>query len=632
VKHSPPPWSPGRAAPTLLRLMLRPPSPGLAHLADALADLERRGLRRRPPTPMREDDRSFSSNDYLGLARRPAPPTRSGAGASRLIAGERQEHAELEAALAEWLETEACLVFSSGYAANVGTLTALAGSGDLIVSDALNHASLIDGMRLSKARVVVTPHNDVDAIDRALAARQEGRAWVVVESYYSMDADGPDLAALRAACDRHRAALFVDEAHALGVLGPDGRGRAAEARITADVLVGTLGKALGSQGAFVAGSALLRDWLWNRARSFVFSTGLAPVSARAARLALEEIRSHADRRERVLANAERLRAGLLQRGLRPMGFGHVIPILAGTPEHASNWSEQLANADLAIPPIRPPTVPEGTSRLRLTVTALHDDSDIDHVIDAMTNTLTMEPNTMTPATRTPASRAPMIVITGTGTEIGKTVVSTGVTEAWARRGLKVAGIKPVESGRTPGGILGGDGEALATVSSFDVTKDPPPYLLDAPVSPHLAARREGRVIDPVAIRDWVAGYRARAEAVVLELPGGLFSPLNEDLTNADLLATLDPTAIVLVAPDRLGVLHDVAATRRAAESLGLRFDGIVLSAPENPDSSTGTNEAELARLEPSLPVLVRLPRAGRAELAPYFVRTLERLLARATHA
>jgi 8-amino-7-oxononanoate synthase len=575
---------------------------------------------------MREDERSFSSNDYLGLARRTAPSTRSGAGASRLIAGERVEHAELEAALADWLETDACLVFSSGYAANVGTLSALAAPGDLIVSDALNHASLIDGMRLSKARVVVTPHNDVDAIERALASRQEGRAWVVVESYYSMDADGPDLGLLRAACDRHRAALYVDEAHALGVLGPDGRGRAAEAQVTADVLVGTLGKALGSQGAFVAGSVLLREWLWNRARSFVFSTGLAPVSARAALLALNEIRAHSDRRERVLANAERLRTGLRRLGLHPMGFGHVVPLLAGTPDHASRWSKQLAEAGVAIAPIRPPTVPEGTSRLRLTVTALHEPRDIDQVIDAMATTSNPTQEPMNPAPRTPTPRAPMIVITGTGTEIGKTVVSTGLTQAWAQRGLKVAGIKPVESGRTPGGNLGGDGEALAKVSSFDVTKDLPPYLLNDPVSPHLAARREGREIDPVTIRAWVEGYRARAEAVVLELPGGLFSPLHEQLTNADLLASLEPTAIVLVAPDRLGVLHDVAATRRAAETLGLRFDGIVLSAPAQPDSSTDTNEAELTRLEPSLPVLARLPRATSEELAPSFAQALKLLL------
>ncbi len=365
-------------------LFMHPPTPpALAHLAAALHDLEQRGLRRRTPPTQRDDAACFSSNDYLGLAHRLASPHRCGAGASRLIAGECTEHAALETALAAWLGTEAALVFSSGYAANVGTVAALASPDDLIVSDALNHASLIDGIRLSRARVVVTPHNNLDAIEHALATRREARAWVIVESYYSMDADGPDLAGLRASCDRQRAGLYVDEAHALGVLGPNGRGRAAEAGVRPDVLVGTLGKSLGSQGAFVAGSSLLRDWLWNRARSFVFSTGLAPASAAAARVALNESLAHPELRERVLANAERLRSGLLRLGLEPLGFGHIIPLLAGSPEDATAWSMQLAANGVFVPPIRPPTVPDGTSRLRLTVTARHCESDLERVLGAL---------------------------------------------------------------------------------------------------------------------------------------------------------------------------------------------------------------------------------------------------------
>lgn len=248
----------------------------LQHLDAELAELERRDLLRRPPPPADPRLRSFCSNDYLGLAADPPPPAPSGSGASRLIAGERAEHRELEQRLASWTGTEDALVFSSGYAANVGVLSALASPGDLIVSDALNHASIIDGSRLSRARIAVVPHLDVGAVRAALRTRETGRAWVVVESYYSMDADGPDLAQLRGACDEAGAALLVDEAHALGVLGPGGRGRCAEAGVRPDVLVGTLGKSLGSQGAFVAGRAVLKSWLWNRARSFVFSTGLSP--------------------------------------------------------------------------------------------------------------------------------------------------------------------------------------------------------------------------------------------------------------------------------------------------------------------------------------------------------------------
>ncbi len=174
------------------------------------------------------------------------------------------------------------LVFSSGYAANVGLMSSLPRPGDLVVSDALNHASIIDGIRLSKCRVAVVPHLDVGAVETALRDRGAGRAFVVTESYFSMDADSPDLGALRALCDRHGAALVVDEAHAVGVLGPGGAGLCAEQGVVPDALVGTFGKAFGAAGAFVAGCEALTRWLWNSARSFVISTGMSPVVAAAA--------------------------------------------------------------------------------------------------------------------------------------------------------------------------------------------------------------------------------------------------------------------------------------------------------------------------------------------------------------
>ena len=362
------------------------PADPLAHLARQLDALAAEGLRREPPAPI-DDPLSFCSNDYLGLARTAPATSASGAGASRLIAGQRTAHTELERTLAQWLGVDACLVFSSGYAANVGAIAALAVPGDLIVSDSLNHASLIDGARLSRARIVVVPHNDLVAVDAALGARTEEHAWVVTESYFSMDADGPDLSALRATCSRHGAALYIDEAHAVGVLGPDGRGRAAEAGVTADVLVGTLGKAFGSQGAFVAGSKLLRDWLWNRARSFVFSTGLSPMVADAARAALEESVAHPGLRAHVGQLAGRLRAGLDALGLAPIGFGHVVPVVVGSSERAIALSRALAAEGLLVPPVRPPTVPVNTARLRLTVTARHAAVDIDRALHAFARAL-----------------------------------------------------------------------------------------------------------------------------------------------------------------------------------------------------------------------------------------------------
>jgi 8-amino-7-oxononanoate synthase len=330
-------------------------------------------------------DASFCSNDYLGLASRLAPRVAVGAGASRLISGNHEAHRRLEEALARWLGCEAALVFSSGYAANVGTIAALATADDLIVSDALNHASIIDGARLSRARIVVTPHNDVDAIERALRDRSEPRAWVLVESYYSMDADGPDLRALRDVTTETGAALVVDEAHALGVLGPEGRGRCAEAGIVPDVLVGTLGKALGSQGAFVAGSIVLRDWLWNRARSFVFSTGLSPASATAAHDALSLVERDPTLGARALALAARVRTGFadLPHGLRPRGFGHIVPLVVGDSERAMRLAALLREEGYLMPAIRPPTVPRGTARLRLTVTAAHDEDAVDRLVGAM---------------------------------------------------------------------------------------------------------------------------------------------------------------------------------------------------------------------------------------------------------
>ncbi|AKU96772.1 8-amino-7-oxononanoate synthase [Labilithrix luteola] len=367
--------------------MHSPSSNPLAHLAEELAELQRQGLHRRPLEPRSPSDRSFCSNDYLGLAGNPSPPAPSGTGSSRLVAGERDEHQRLERALAEWLGMESALLFTSGYAANVGAVGALARPGDLLVSDALNHASLIDGARLSRARVAVTPHLDLGAIDRELANRTERRALVVVESYYSMDADSPDLAALRAICDARGAALYVDDAHAIGVLGPSGRGLCAAAGIQPDILVGTLGKSLGSQGAFVTGRAVLRDWLWNRARTFVFSTGLAPTAAAAALKNLELIVRDPSLGHRVLFLTERLRTGLSgvladlgRSDLRLLGFGHIVPLVVGEAQAAVTLAEHLKEDGIHVQAIRPPTVAPGTSRLRWTLSASHSDEDIDAAV------------------------------------------------------------------------------------------------------------------------------------------------------------------------------------------------------------------------------------------------------------
>jgi 8-amino-7-oxononanoate synthase len=363
--------------------------PALSFLDDALAAARREHLLRVRPAPS-SPLLCFCSNDYLGLASRPAPAEASGAGASRLVSGEHAVHRELEVAAAELVGQAAALVFSSGYAANLGLVSALAGPGDLIVSDALNHASLIDGARLSRASVQVVPHLDLEATEAALARPRERRAFVLTESYFSMDADSPDLRALRRLCDAHGAALVVDEAHALGVLGPGGRGLCAAAGVRPDALVGTLGKAFGAGGAFVAGSEALVAWLWNRARSFVFSTGLSPVLAAAALDGLDTAARQPGRRETALSLAMRLRGGLTALGVTLRGHGPIVPWVVGDTHKAVRFAEALAARGVDVRPIRPPSVPPGTARLRITVTAGHTQADVDRVVAAVAGALREE--------------------------------------------------------------------------------------------------------------------------------------------------------------------------------------------------------------------------------------------------
>lgn len=359
-----------------------------------LADHER--LRERRPSPRRQGPYltfpdgtrrlDLCSNDYLGLGALAQPHvlTPTSAAASRLVSGDLDHHASLEAALCDWLQIEAALLFTSGYAANVGALQALSGPDTVVLSDELNHASIIDGCRLGRGRVVVTPHRQVAAVERALREAPERRRIVVTDGLFSMDGDVAPLAELRRLCDAHDALLFVDEAHALGVLGPEGRGAAAAAGVRPDILVGTLGKALGSGGAFVAGARELHDWLWNRARSFVFSTGLAPSLAATAQLHLPQVRDGV--RTAVLHQTARtFRAQLADAGVEvlPESYGPILPVLLGAEGRALEAARRLGQAGYHVHPIRPPTVPGGTSRLRLTVRADLDPETLPAIAEAV---------------------------------------------------------------------------------------------------------------------------------------------------------------------------------------------------------------------------------------------------------
>jgi 8-amino-7-oxononanoate synthase len=341
---------------------------------------------------------SFSSNNYLGLAGHPVVARAAaavlaqagvGAGASRLIAGNHAEHRALEDELARFHRVEGVLLFNSGFQANVGAIPALVGSEDLVLSDRLNHASLIDGCRLSRARVLVYDHGDPDHARRLLAEARRGsrRCLLITEAVFSMDGDPAPLAALAAATAEHDAWLMVDEAHAVGALGPDGRGLCAEAGIVPDVLVGTLGKAFGTFGAYVAGSARLRSFLLHRARSFVFTTALPPAVAAASRAAVSLAAGPEGERLRreLAARIDRFRAGLATLDLLTTGAGTsaVFPIWVGAEREALEVSRFLLEAGIHAQAIRPPTVPRGTSRLRFALIASHELAQIDHVLSEL---------------------------------------------------------------------------------------------------------------------------------------------------------------------------------------------------------------------------------------------------------
>jgi 8-amino-7-oxononanoate synthase len=378
----------------------------LAWIDRELAGLDRQDLRRRLATRagaqaarLTIDGRelvNFGSNDYLALAADPRLRNAVeavmreegwGSGASPLVTGRSESHRQLEERLAEFEGTEAALLYSSGFAANAGTIAALVGPGDVVFSDRKNHASLLDGCRLSRADVRVYPHRDWERLDQLLAkGAQPSRRLIVTDSLFSMDGDLAPLAELADVAERHEAMLMVDEAHATGVFGRQGRGLAehlgVEDRI--HVRVGTLSKALGSVGGFVAGSRSLVEWLVNRARPYVFSTAAPGAAAGAALAALEVVRQEPHRREELLARAGALRGQLAEQGWNiGDSASQIIPILVGQPDRAAQLAASLGKRGVFVPAIRPPTVPEGEACLRISLTSGHASETIGQLIRAL---------------------------------------------------------------------------------------------------------------------------------------------------------------------------------------------------------------------------------------------------------
>lgn len=368
----------------------------LTWLDETEAERTRRGLVRR--LSVREPNLlNFASNDYLGLAADPRVVAAAkaaadrfgfGSGASPLVSGWSAVHEELARALAEFERVEAVALFPTGFAANLGVIGAMVETGDAVYLDRLNHASLIDGARLSGATLRVYPHNDANRLE-AILGRDRGRfrrALIATDGVFSMDGDFAPLDRIADLSEHFGAMVVVDEAHGTGVVGPDGRGACARfavaGRMTARV--GTLSKALGSLGGFVAGSGRLIEHLIHRARTMVYSTALPPSCCAAAREALGIVLAEPWRREHLHRMGQHLRTALTASGWRVgPSSGPIVPVLVGDPIMAVTLSESLRARGLLVPAIRPPTVPEGTSRLRISLTARHTDDDVARLVAAL---------------------------------------------------------------------------------------------------------------------------------------------------------------------------------------------------------------------------------------------------------
>lgn len=390
----------------------------LDDLPAQLAALDAAGLRRRrrevQPQPGARDGvrllvdgqpmLAFCSNDYLGLAGHAGLATAVsaaaerygvGAGASPLVSGHSAANAALESELAAFVGLPRALYFYAGYATNAGIVPALVGAGDAVFSDALNHACLIDGARLSRAEIHRYPHRDLDALARALAAAPQRRKLVISDAVFSMDGSVADIAGLLALCERHDALLLLDDAHGFGLLGPQGRGALAAAGLAGAqasprvLYMATLGKALGVAGAFVAGPEALVEWLLQKTRSYLFATAAPALLAEALRASLQQVAAGDARRAHLQALIARLRGGLLAgpgagRPWRLLDSATPIqPLVIGGNEAALAVAAALQRRGLWVPAIRPPTVPEGSARLRITLSAAHQAADVDRLLRAL---------------------------------------------------------------------------------------------------------------------------------------------------------------------------------------------------------------------------------------------------------
>ena len=556
----------------------------------------------------------FGSNDYLGLSRHPqvveaaVAATRAyGAGgrAARLLSGGCPLHESAEHALAAWLGSEAALLFPSGYQANVGLITALVGRGDAVISDRANHASLIDGARLSRARILVHAHADLLDLERALrAASGARRRLVLTEGIFSMGGDAPPLAEIDALCRRYDAWLVVDEAHSVGVLGPEGAGAWAassvqgEHRLCARLVTG--GKALGCAGAAIVGSAAMRTHLIHAARSFLFTTAPQPALAGAWTAAIQVCRAADQLRSDLQRNVRRL---ALRLGVEPPA-GAIVPVPVGGASEAVDLANALRCEGFYVPAVRPPTVPEGRSQLRIVCHATHTLREVDALADALARRWPRSARSEPPSSQSPYT-APVTFVAGTDTNVGKTIVSALLLRAALRRSF-TRYWKPVQTGADDDR---GTVEALAEPPEGSLLSNL--AWFDLPASPHEAAAAEGDRIHPGHLDDALELHRAETGPLLVELAGGLMVPYDLDppYLQADWLAARG-ARVVLVARSGLGTLNHTLLSLEALRQRHIEVAALFLVGVPHP--SNRRTLAQLSGIEHifELPLLAELTPAA----------------------
>ncbi len=541
-----------------------------------LQELQSAGLYRELKQPAGLD---FSSNDYLGHSRHPqvvAAAERAlhqfgvGAPAARMLRGHTEVHAEAERIAARWQRTEAALLMPSGYQANLALLSTLPQSGDVIFSDELNHASLIDGCRMSRAAVQIFAHNDVDDLRRLLTqnAAEKGsslktsdakpaRKWITTERVFSMDGDQAPVDQILQLCEEFDAYLLLDEAHSAALLPV----LPTHPRLVSRMITG--GKALGVGGALICGSQALIHTLINRARNFIFTTSNTPAAAAALSESIRLVMKQPERVERIHQNAQLLRSALKGACLDVRGEGPIVPVVFGNPERTLLIAEQLQEQGFDVRGIRPPTVPRDSCRLRIVV---HSDHTPEQIRSLATSLIHI------------AQASKPLVVCGTDTDVGKTVLSALMMLQMERAGHNAIYLKPVQTGSDS------DTASVQRLAGLaDEQIEQPVVELDLPASIDQAAEFQNCT---VSAEEVVGGVRAKLAAMqskecIVELAGGLLVPLNAKQSQADVLQSLG-YPVVIAARAALGTLNHTLLTVEALRHRNIEIRGVMVIGGKHP--------------------------------------------------